>query len=108
MHPFALVHLLVLVTGRQSAPTDAPAFYSVGYYDCLSVEEQHTLRVGSPRIVLAPGQKPLRVTVDAMVPWKEPSTERRPHGDCTGAYKSDLHIADARGALERAKVTQFT
>jgi hypothetical protein len=47
------------------------------------------------------------VTVDAMVPWKEPSTERRPHGDCTGAYKSDLHIADARGALERANVTQF-
>jgi hypothetical protein len=103
MHLVALVHLLVLITGRQSGATDAPAFYSVGYYDCLAVEEQHKLPVGSPRIVLATAQKPLRVTVDAMVPWKAPSTERRPHGDCTGAYTSDLE--DAEGA--RAKVTQF-
>jgi hypothetical protein len=41
------------------------------------------------------------------VPWKEPSTERRDDGDCTGAYRSDLHTEDARGALERAKVMQF-
>ena len=107
MHLVALVHLLLLITDRQSGAAGAPAFYSVGYYDCLAVEEQHQLQVGSPRIVLAAGTKPLRVTVDAMVPWKEPSTERRPHGDCTGAYKSDLHIGDARGALERAKVKQF-
>src|SRR5882672_3391090 len=107
MRLFALVHLLVLVTGRQGDVAEAPAFYSVGYSDCLAVEEQHQLHVGSPRVVLAPGQKPLRVTVDAMVPWQEPSTERRPHGDCTGAYKSDLEIEDARGELERAKVTRF-
>ena len=103
MSLLALIHLLVLLTGRQSAAADAPAFYSVGYYDCLAVEEQHQLQVGSPRVVLAPAQKPLRVTVDAMVPWKEPSTERRQHGDCTGAYKSDLE--GPQGA--RAKVTQF-
>jgi hypothetical protein len=103
MHLLALVHLLVLITGRQSGAADAPAFYSVGYYDCLAVEEQHPFRVGSPRVVLAPAQKPLRVSVDAMVPWKEPATERRPHGDCTGAYTSDLQDSD--GA--RAKVTQF-
>lgn len=103
MHLVALVYLLVLITGRQSGAADAPAFYSVGYRDCLAVEEQHQVNVGSPRIVLAPAQKPLRVTVDAMVPWKEPSTERRPHGDCTGAYKSD--VEDANGA--RARVTQF-
>jgi hypothetical protein len=99
----ALVYLLVLITGHQSGPADAPAFYAIGYFDCLAVEEQHQLQVGSSRVVLAPGQKPLRVTVDAMVSWKEPSTERRPHGDCTGAYRSDLE--DAQGA--RAKVRQF-
>jgi hypothetical protein len=103
MHLAALVHLVVLITGHQSGPADASAFYSVGYFDCLAVEEQHQLQVGSSRVVLAPGQKPLRVTVDAMVPWKEPSTERRPHGDCTGAYKSDLE--DRQGA--RANITQF-
>jgi hypothetical protein len=103
MHLVALLHLLVLITGRQSGAADAPAFYSVGYYDCLAVEGQHQVRVGSPRVVLAPAQKPLRVTVDAIVRWKEPSTERRPHGDCTSAYKTDLE--DAHGA--RAKVTQF-
>jgi hypothetical protein len=103
MHLLALVHLLVLITGRQSGATDPTTFYSVGYFDCVAVEEQHQLRVGSPRVVLAPAQKPLRVTIDAMVPWKEPSTERRPHGDCTGAYKSNLE--DARGT--GAKVTQF-
>jgi hypothetical protein len=103
MHLVALVHLIVLITGGQTRAADAPAFYSVGYYDCLAVEEQHQVRVGSPRLVLAPAQKPLRVTVDVMVPWKEPSTERRPHGDCTGAYKSNLE--DPKGA--RAKVTQF-
>jgi hypothetical protein len=103
MHLVALVHLVVLIIGGQSGAADAPAFYSVGYYDCLAVEEQQQLHVGSPRVVLAPAQKPLQVTVDAMVPWKEPPTERRPHGDCTGAYKSDL--ADSEGA--RAKVTQF-
>lgn len=103
MHLVALVHLLVLITGRQSGAVDAQAFYSVGYNDCLAVEEQHQFHVGSPRVVLAPAQKPLRVTVDAMVPWTEPSTERRPHGDCTGAYRSD--VEDANGA--RARVTQF-
>ena len=103
MHLVALVHLFVLITGGQSGAADAPAFYSAGYYDCLAVEAQHQVRIGSPRVVLAPAARPLRVTVDAMVPWKEPSTERRPHGDCTGAYKSNLD--DAKGA--RAKVTQF-
>jgi hypothetical protein len=102
MHLVALVHLLVLITGHQSGAADAPAFYSVGYYDCLAVEEQHQLRVGSPRVVLAPARKPLRVTVDAMVPWTEPSAERRPHGDCTGAYKRNLE--DAKGA--HARVTE--
>lgn len=102
MH-LALVHLLVLLTGRQSGTADASAFYSVGFSDCLAVEEQHQLDVGSPRVVLAPAQKPLRVTVDAMVPWTEPSTERRRHGDCTGAYHSNLE--EAKGA--RARVTQF-
>jgi hypothetical protein len=103
MHLVALVHLLVLITAGQSGAADAPAFYSVGYYDCLAVEEQHQLRVGSPRVVLAPAQEPRQVTVDAMVPWREPSTERRPHGDCTGAYKSDLQ--DSAGS--RARVTKF-
>lgn len=103
MHLVVLLHLLILITGRQSAAPDAAAFYSVGYYDCVSVEEQHQVHVGSPRLVLAPGQKPLRATVDVMVPWKEPSTERRPHGDCTGAYKS--HVEDAQGT--RPKVTQL-
>jgi hypothetical protein len=99
----ALVHLAVVIIGDQSGAADAPAFYSVGYYDCLAVEEQHPLHVGSPRVVLATAQQPLQVTVDAMVPWKEPSTERRPHGDCTGAYKSN--VEDAEGA--RARVMQF-
>lgn len=99
----ALVHVLVLISGRQGGAADAPAFYSIGYHDCLAVEEQHELRVGSPRVVLAAAQKPLRVAVDAMVPWKEPSIDRRKHGDCTGAYAS--HLDDAKGA--RAKVTQF-
>ena len=103
MHLVALVHLLVLLTGRQSGAADARAFYSVGYYDCVAVEQQHQLYVGAPRVVLAPAQKLLRVTVDAMVPWQEPSTERRPHGDCTGAYQSNLE--DGNGA--RARVTQF-
>jgi hypothetical protein len=103
MHLVALVHLVVVIIGGQSSAADAPAFYSVGYYDCLAVEEQHQLHVGSPRVVLAAARKPLQVTVDAMVPWKEPSTERRPHGDCTGAYKSDLE--DSEGA--RTKVMQF-
>jgi hypothetical protein len=103
MHLVALVHLVILIAGRQSGAADAPAFYSVGYYDCLAVEEQHQVRVGSPRIVLAPAQKPLRLTVDAVVPRKDPSTERRPHGDCSGAYKSDLE--DVHGG--RVKVTQF-
>jgi hypothetical protein len=103
MHLVALIHLLVLITGRQSVAGDALAFYSVGQSDCLAVEDQHQLHVGSTRVVLAPAQKPLRVAVDAMVPWTEPSTERRPHGDCTGAYNSNLE--DAEGA--RARVTQF-
>jgi hypothetical protein len=99
----ALVHLLVLITGGQrGAADDAPAFYSVGYDDCVAVEEQHQIRLGSPRVVLAAGQKPLQLTVDAVVPWKEPSTERRPHGDCTGAYTSNLEDPNAR-----AKVTHF-
>jgi hypothetical protein len=103
MHLVALAHLVVLITGSQSGAADAAAFYSVGYYDCLAVEAQLQVRVGAPRIVLAPAEKPLRVTVDAMVPWKEPSsTERRPHGDCTGTYRS--HIDTANGA--RANVTQ--
>jgi hypothetical protein len=102
-HLLALAHLVVLITGGQSGAADAPAFYSVGYYDCLAVEEQHQVSVGSPRVVLAPAQKSLRVTVDAMVPWTEPSTERRPHGDCTGAYRSNLD--DRKGG--RARVTAF-
>jgi len=102
MYLVALVHLLVLISGHQSGAADAAPFYSVGYYDCLAVEEQHRVRVGSPHLVLAPAQKPLRVTVDALVPWKQPSNERHPHGDCTGAYRSDL---DAQGA--RAKVMQL-
>jgi hypothetical protein len=103
MHLVALVHVVVLMIGGQSGAAVAPAVYSVGYYDCVAVEEQQQLHVGSRRVVLAPAQKPLQVTVDATVPWKEPSTERRPHGDCTGAYKSELE--DSAGA--RAKVTQF-
>ena len=98
----ALIQLLVFITGGQSSPTNAAAFYSVGYYDCLAVEERHQLHVGSERIVLAPAQKPLHVTVDAMVPWREPSTERRPHGDCTGGYKATWRMKEAR-----VKVTQF-
>jgi hypothetical protein len=103
MHLLALVHLVILITAAQGVGADAPAFYSVGYYDCVAVEEQHQFGVGSARIALAPAQKPLRVTVDAIVPWKEPSTARRPHGDCTGTYTSDLE--DDHGA--RAKVKQF-
>ncbi len=38
-----------------------------------------------------------------MVPWREPSTERRPRGDCTDGYKSNLE--DEKSA--RVKVTQF-
>lgn len=94
---------LVLIIGAQRGTADPRAFYSVGYYDCLAVEGQHQLDVGSPRVVLAPAQRPLQVTVDAMVPWKEPSTERRPHGDCMGAYKSDLE----NGVGARANVTQL-
>jgi hypothetical protein len=101
MHVVALVHVLTLIIGRQSGAANAAAFHSVGYYDCVAVEEQHQVRVGSAHVVLVPAQK--RVTVDAMVPWKEPSTERRRHGDCSGAYKSTLE--DAKGA--RAKVVQF-
>jgi len=103
MHLADLIHLLVVLTAGQSAAADAAAFYSVGYYDCLAIEQQHQVRVGSARVLLAAAQKPLRVTVDAMVPWREPSTERRPHGDCTGAYKSILD--DPKGA--RPAVTQF-
>src|SRR4051812_12855671 len=103
MHLIALLHLLVLIIGHQTDADDARAFYSVGQSDCLAVEEPHQLPVGSSRVVLAAAQKPLRVTIDAVVPWNEPSTVRRPHGDCTGAYTSNLE--DAKGA--RAKVTQF-
>jgi hypothetical protein len=103
MHLLALVQILVLITGGQSGAANPTTFYSVGYHDCVAVEEQHQLRVGSPLVVLAPAQKPLRVTIDAMVPWKEPSTERRPHGDCAGAYKSNLEDAKGTGAT----VTKF-
>lgn len=103
MHLFVFIHLVVLLIGGQSRAVDARAFYSVGYSDCLAVEDQAQLPVGSRRVVLAPAQKPLQVTVDAMVPWKGPSTERRFHGDCTGAYQSELE--DSKSA--RAKVTQL-
>jgi hypothetical protein len=99
----ALIHLLLLITGNQTPPADAPAFYSVGYDDCVAVEEQHQVHVGSPRVVLAAAQKPLRVSIDAMIPWRAPSFERRPQGDCTDAFRKDLE--DSEGA--RAKVTQF-
>jgi hypothetical protein len=102
VHLDALVQLLVLITGRHSSAADAPAFYSVGYHDCVAVEEQQQLRVGSPRVMLAAAQRPLQVTVDAMVPRREPSTERRHRGDCP-AYKSG--VEDAKGA--DAKVTRF-
>ena len=100
----ALIELLLLIPGWQGRAADAAAFYLVGYYDCLAVEEQHQLQTGSEHIVLAPAQKPLHVRVGAMIPWKEPSTEPRPHGDCTGGYKSNLEDP-AKSAL--AKVTQF-
>jgi hypothetical protein len=103
MHLTAVIHLIVLLAGAQSDGAAAAAFYSVGYYDCLAIEEQHQVRVGSPRILLAAAQKPLPVTIDVMVPWQEPSTARRPHGDCTGAYKSSLD--NPKGA--RPKVTQY-
>jgi hypothetical protein len=103
MHLVALVHLLVLIIGGQGGAADPSAFYSVGYHDCVAVEEPQQLHVGSPRVVLAPAKKPLQVTVDAMVPRQGASPEDRPHGDCTSAYKSDLE--DSAGA--RAKVTQF-
>src|SRR4051794_35483788 len=103
MHLAALVHLLLVITGGQSGTADAPAFYSVGYDDCVAVEEQHQVRMGSPRVVLAAAQKPLRVSIGAMIPWRAPSFERRPYGDCTDAFRRDLE--DSEGA--RAKVTQF-
>ena len=103
MHLVTLIHLLGLIVAAQGSVHDAAAFYSVGYNACLAVEAQHHVRVGSPRVVLAPAEKPLRVTVDAMVPWEAPSTKRRVHGDCTDAYRSNLE--DAKGA--RATVTQF-
>jgi len=103
MHLAALVHLLLVLAGRQGGTPDAPAFYSVGYDDCVAVEEQHQVRVGSPRVVLVAAQKPRRVSIGAMIPWRAPSFERRPYGDCTDAFRRDL--ADSEGT--RANVTQF-
>jgi hypothetical protein len=103
MHLVALVHLLALIAAGQSGAAGAPAFYAVGYNDCLAVEEQHQVRVGSRLVLLAAAQKPLPVTVDAMVPWTEPSTVSGRHGDCAGAYRSGL--ADAQVTL--VKVAQL-
>ena len=105
MYPSAVVQLLLSIIGSQNSVANAAAFYSVGYYDCVAIEEHHQLQMGSPLVVLAPAQKPLLARVDAMVPWKEPPTERRPHGDCTGAYQSRLE--DSRGLQTDARVTQL-
>src|SRR3954452_15308245 len=89
MHLAALVHLLLVITGGQSGTADAAAFYSVGNDDCVAVEEQHQVRVGSPRVLLAAAQKPLRGSIGAMIPWRARSSERRPQGDCTDAFREE-------------------
>lgn len=92
----------------QAPAGGAESFYSAVDDHCLAVEEQQSADVGSTWLALAVGQKPVPVSVDAVVPWAGRSTDRRPRyrTDCASGFQSGLEGDD--GKLKQIRLAHLS